>query len=224
MGTGNEKISGSNTGNSDILLGILEAIDSGKPVTQRAVASELGIALGLVNAYLKRCMKKGLVKVGEAPARRYVYYLTPKGFAEKSKLTASYLSHSFSFFRTARADCETVLEEAAKRKMLRLALVGVSDLAEIMRVCIRDQAVQLIAVVDPDKTGSWAGLPVVPRYEHLDGVDAVIITDLKAPQKIFEEAVRALGADRVFIPAMLNRRGPRKRMADLQSGSTSTSP
>lgn len=216
MAAGNGKVSRGDTGDSEIVLGILEAIDSGQPVTQRVVASELGIALGLVNAYLKRCMKKGLVKVGEAPARRYAYYLTPKGFAEKSKLTASYLSHSFSFFRTARSECESVLAEAAKRKMLRLALVGASDLAEIVRVCVRDQAVQLVAVVDPAKSGDWAGLPVVARYDQLDGVDAVIVTDLTDPRKVFDEAVLAMGPDRVFIPAMLQRRGPRKIAAASQ--------
>jgi DNA-binding MarR family transcriptional regulator len=221
MALGSGKVSQGDAGDSNIVLGILEAIDSGEPVTQRAVASELGVALGLVNAYLKRCMKKGLVKMTEAPARRYAYYLTPKGFAEKSKLTASYLSHSFSFFRTARADCEAVLDEAAKRKMPRLALVGASDLAEIMRVCVREQAVELVAVVDAEQNGSWAGLPVVRAYDDLDRVDAVIVTDLKAPQKAFEEAVQALGADRVFVPAMLRRHGPRKRASESNSRSTS---
>ena len=62
-----------------------------------------------VNAYLKRCVKKGLVKVSGAPARRYAYYLTPQGFAEKSRLTVEYLSSSFSFFRQAREDCSAVL-------------------------------------------------------------------------------------------------------------------
>jgi hypothetical protein len=59
----------------------------------------LGIALGLVNAYLKRCAKAGLIKIKQAPSSRYSYYLTPKGFVEKSRLTATYLSQSMSFFR-----------------------------------------------------------------------------------------------------------------------------
>ena len=78
-----------------IMLGLLDAVEQDRAQSQRHLASELGIALGLVNAYLKRCIKKGLVKVSEAPARRYAYYLTPKGFAEKSRLTVEYLSASF---------------------------------------------------------------------------------------------------------------------------------
>ncbi len=68
-----------------IVLGLLEYVGRGGEQSQRRLASELGVALGLANAYLKRCVKKGLVKVRQAPARRYAYYLTPRGFAEKSR-------------------------------------------------------------------------------------------------------------------------------------------
>ena len=60
-----------------IVLNLLKSVDDGAG-SQRRIAEELGIALGLVNAYLKRCVKKGLVKVSQAPARRYAYYLTPQ--------------------------------------------------------------------------------------------------------------------------------------------------
>src|SRR6516162_6164706 len=98
-----------------IMLGLLDAVEQERVQSQRHLASELGIALGLVNAYLKRCIKKGLVKVRQAPARRYAYYLTPQGFAEKSRLTVEYLSYSFSFFRRAKADCMAALESARGR-------------------------------------------------------------------------------------------------------------
>ena len=63
------------------------------------------IALGLANAYLRRCVRNGLVKMSQVPLNRYAYYLTPQGFAEKSRLTAEYLAVSFNFFRRARGDC-----------------------------------------------------------------------------------------------------------------------
>ena len=94
--------------NQRIMLGLLESVERDGGQSQRRLAAELGIALGLVNAYLKRCIKKGLVKVSEAPARRYAYYLTPHGFAEKSRLTVEYLGFSFSFFRRARAECAEI--------------------------------------------------------------------------------------------------------------------
>jgi DNA-binding MarR family transcriptional regulator len=78
-----------------IVLDLLTSVEQDGKRSQRRIAAELGIALGLVNAYLKRCVKKGLVKVHDAPARRYAYYLTPHGFAEKSRLTVQYLTDSF---------------------------------------------------------------------------------------------------------------------------------
>src|SRR5438445_8329748 len=86
---------------ADITLGMLNAVEENSVVTQRSLAKELGIALGLANAYLRRCVSKGLIKVTHAPANRYAYYLTPQGFAEKSRLTAQYLALSFDFFRVA---------------------------------------------------------------------------------------------------------------------------
>src|SRR5664279_857624 len=86
----------------EIVLGVLDAVERDQHVTQRHVAGELGIALGLANTYLRRCVRKGLIKMSQVPRRRYAYYLTPQGLAEKSRLTAQYLAHSFSFFRRAR--------------------------------------------------------------------------------------------------------------------------
>ena len=106
--------------NARIMLGLLESVERNGGQSQRRLASELGIAFGLVNAYLKRCVKKGLVKISEAPARRYAYYLTPQGFAEKSRLTVDYLAYSFAFFRQARADCANVLAVRHRTKAGRI--------------------------------------------------------------------------------------------------------
>src|SRR6195256_3270743 len=105
-----------------LMLGLLQSVERDGGQSQRRIAEDLGIALGLVNAYLKRCIKKGLVKVSQAPARRYAYYLTPQGFAEKSRLTVEYLSSSFSFFRQAKADCTQVFQLAREKNFQNLVL------------------------------------------------------------------------------------------------------
>ena len=64
------------------ILELLGAVERGD-ITQRRLSRELGIAVGLVNAYIKRCINKGYIKVKAIPPRRYAYYLTPKGFSEK---------------------------------------------------------------------------------------------------------------------------------------------
>src|SRR5437016_14137270 len=112
--------------NERIVLGLLSSVENDGERSQRRIAAELGIALGLVNAYLKRCVKKGLVKVHDAPARRYAYYLTPQGFAEKSRLTVEYLSSSFSLFRKAKEDYGRIFERAHALGFERIVLAGKS--------------------------------------------------------------------------------------------------
>jgi DNA-binding MarR family transcriptional regulator len=194
--------------NARIVLGLLELVERDSAQSQRKLASDLGIALGLVNAYLKRCVKKGLLKIGQAPARRYAYYLTPHGFAEKSRLTVEYLSSSFSFFRRAREDCSSVLKAARARGWNRIALIGVSDLAEIATICALEQGITIVAVVDP-KTGMdrFVGAPLVASLDAVPGdFDALVVTDLQATRESIKAALNAIGVERVFVPALLGLR------------------
>ncbi|MEK7815199.1 MAG: winged helix-turn-helix transcriptional regulator, partial [Pseudomonadota bacterium] len=82
-----------------LVLELLDAVGRKNDVSQRHLALHMGVALGLANSYLKRCIRKGFIKISEAPANRYLYYLTPTGFSEKSRLTAKYLASSFHFYR-----------------------------------------------------------------------------------------------------------------------------
>jgi len=187
-----------------IVLSLLNSVDDGAQ-SQRRIAEELGIALGLVNAYLRRCVKKGLVKVSEAPARRYAYYLTPKGFAEKSRLTVEYLSASFSFFRQAKADCTQAFILAKERNLRTLVLAGKSDLAEIAILSAVDTGVSIVAIVDPraDET-LFVGKPVVSSYDRLaESFDAVMITDVAGARAAFEDAARRYGSENVLLPRLL---------------------
>lgn len=197
-------------GDTRIVLELLDSIERDCAQTQRRLAEDTGIALGLVNAYLKRCVKKGFVKVRQAPARRYVYYLTPKGFAEKSRLTVNYLSSSLDFFRMAKRDCTEVYNESRRRGFTRLALVGQSDLAEICIICGLDVGVEVIAVVDgASVVGQFAGVRVVNSFDAVAGqVDAVVITDLIEPRRKWQFAVGRFGDDRVLVPQVL-RLGPK---------------
>jgi DNA-binding MarR family transcriptional regulator len=190
---------------NEITLGLLNAVHDNSQVTQRSVAQELGVALGLVNAYLKRCVKKGYIKVRQAPANRYAYYLTPAGFAAKSRLTAEYLSQSFTFFRNARQQCSEILASCTAQNWQRIALAGASDLAEITILCAAEFPVQLVGVLDKtaDSDVSFCGLPVADIPKKLGSLDAVVITDLIDPQSIYEGLVAHFPAERILAPGIL---------------------
>ncbi len=188
-----------------ITLGVLTAVEENSAITQRSVASELGIALGLTNSYLKHCVRKGYIKVSQIPRRRYAYYLTPQGFAEKSRLTAEFLSQSFHFFREARAQCIQALETCARIGRKRIALVGAGELCEIACLCSRDIAVNIIGIVDHHGVqGRVANLDVVTDLEVLGAIDAVVLTDLKTPQDSYFRLVARWPADRIMVPRLLN--------------------
>ena len=191
--------------NARIVLGLLESVERDGAQSQRKLASDLGIALGLVNAYLRRCVKKGLLKIGQAPARRYAYYLTPHGFAEKSRLTVEYLSSSFSFFRRAREDCSSVLQAAHARGWNRVALIGVSDLAEIAMLCALEQGITIVAVVDANcENTPFVGISIVKSIAAVPGgCDALVVTDLQATRESVQSMVNQLDSDRVLVPALL---------------------
>jgi DNA-binding MarR family transcriptional regulator len=191
--------------NARIVLGLLQSVERDGAQSQRKLASDLGIALGLVNAYLRRCVKKGLLKIGQAPARRYAYYLTPHGFAEKSRLTVEYLTSSFSFFRRAREDCASVLKAAHTRGWTRVALAGVSDLAEIATICALEQGITIVAVVDAASAQEkFVGTPVVKSVAAVPGgLDALLVTDLQATRETLRALAEEIDAERVLVPALL---------------------
>jgi len=190
------------------MLGLLNSVERGGEQSQRRLASELGIALGLVNAYLKRCIKKGLIKMREAPARRYVYYLTPTGFSEKSRLTLEYLTCSFFLFRQAKKDCMTILLGARARGISRIAIIGASELAEIATVCALDLGITVVAIVDPQSDlRRLVGFPVTKSLNDVDGtLDAVLVADMKATRATVDAVIARQGAERVLIPELLGLR------------------
>ena len=195
------------------MLGLLSAIERDSRVTQRSLSKDLGIALGLANAYLKRCVTKGLVKVRQVPLNRYAYYLTPHGFSEKSRLTAEYLTISFNFFRDARTQCATLLDSAVREKWRRIVLIGAGELAEIAILSAAEHPVEIVSVVD-DRVGHsrCAGVPIVADVAaalRAGGIDGFLVTDTQAPQAAYDRAADALAAtgyapDRILAPPMLH--------------------
>ena len=88
---------------NDITLRMLDELDREPDITQRTLSDRLGIALGLVNKYIKRLARKGHIKATTIPRNRVKYMLTPKGFSEKVRLTYEYMHYSINYFKDVRA-------------------------------------------------------------------------------------------------------------------------
>jgi hypothetical protein len=204
-----------------IVLGVLSAVEADFKTTQRKLSVDLGIALGLANAYLKRCVRKGWVKVSHVPMRRYAYYLTPQGFSEKARLTAEYLASSLEFFRRARNECAQLLSDARARNLRRFVLVGAGDLAEVVMLSAIEADVEILAIIDlTGESKHCAGKPVFASIEDLVAytranrvkADAVLVASL-APFEHVAELARALAIkpteQNILAPSILTLPIPR---------------
>lgn len=188
----------------ELVMELLDAVGKRSDVSQRYLARHMGVALGLANSYLKRCVRKGFIKVSEAPANRYLYYLTPKGFAEKGRLTASYLSNSFAFYRRASTSCAEAFTRCAQSGWSRIVLCGVSDLAEIASLQASQSQVEIVGIYDPHSDlARFIGRSVWRDLDEASAFDACVLTDLANSAASYAKLVDALGADRVVVPDIL---------------------
>lgn len=189
---------------TEITLGLLSAVDADTIHSQRSLSAELGIALGLTNAYVRRCVRRGWIKMSTAPANRYAYYLTPKGFAEKSRLTAQYLSNSLRFYRRARDEMDLLLAQAAARGWRRIALVGRSDLTEIAILCSLRQSIEIAGVIDPGANDTrFLHVPVLRSLADAGAVDGMVLTAMAGAQATYDGLSAEAGATPIAVPALL---------------------
>lgn len=190
-----------------LTLEILETIEKQDDVTQRHLADRLGVALGLANSYLKRCVRKGLVKIHQAPANRYLYYLTPKGFTEKSRLTAEYLSASFDFYRRASDSIVHLYRECSARNYHRILFCGISELAEIASLKALEHNITIIGTFDPDSPlENFLHHPVWHSLPGHENYDACLLTALVDKNNIYEFLQSQVESERILVPSILTHR------------------
>jgi DNA-binding MarR family transcriptional regulator len=186
-------------------LEILTAIEEGKPLTQRAVAKRLGMALGLANLYVKRLVTKGFVKVKEFPSKpaagkRFRYVLTPRGVAEKTRLTYTYMTYSLQLYRRARANLREAMASLPDRGMKRIVLYGTGDAAELAYLTLKEFGLEPVAVFAREGGGQFLGFGVrgVADLSH-EEFDGLIIATFERPEQHIAELARLGHAPEKFL-------------------------
>ena len=185
-------------------LEILTAIDEGEPLTQRALAQRLGVALGLANLYLKRLAKKGSIKIVEFPRKpaarkRLRYLLTPTGMAEKTRLTYEHITYSLDLYRRARQALRDSLSPLPERGAKRVALFGTGEAAEVAYLTLRELGLEPIGVFAREAGGHLLGFPVLGLADLTEtDADAVIVATFDRPEPVLAELIAAgLSRDRI---------------------------
>lgn len=169
-------------------LRILSAIEEGAPLTQRLLARRVGVALGLANLCLKRLARKGYIKVvhfNDKPAarKRLRYLLTPKGLAEKSRLSYEHLVYSLNLYRRTRQTLRESLGSLRERGMKRLALYGTGDAAELAYLTLKECGLEPIGVYAAAPGGEFLGFPVLPVAAlNVDEIDGLVVATFERPE------------------------------------------
>ena len=158
-------------------LTILNAIAENDRVTQRHLARELGVAVSLANLYLRRLAIKGFVRVINIQPNRLRYILTPKGIAEKSRLTFAYMCRTFDRYREARQALRDALRKLSLAGDKRIAFYGTGEAAEVAYLCLREAGLDLSAVFEGGDGETFLGVPV-RRVEDLVPIefDRIVVT------------------------------------------------
>lgn len=141
----------SNGGYRSFLL--LDEISKNNSVTQRDLSKKVGVALGLINSYMKNLASKGYITVSQIPSKRYKYYITPKGFKEKTRLTYEHLRNFTNLYKVARQDFRSLFSKLEGSNIKKLAFCGVGEVAEIAYLSLQETNLELISFVGDTVAG-----------------------------------------------------------------------
>jgi DNA-binding Lrp family transcriptional regulator len=159
-------------------LKLLEAVERDAHVTQRRLANRLGIALGLANLYVKRLMRKGYIKCVNVQPNRISYLITPRGIAEKARLTYEFMDYSLHLYKEVRQHLREVLQECAEAER-KVAIFGRGEAAELAYLSLKESGLEPVAIFDIEPGGAFLGIPVLPLEQHRNvNYDLMIVASL----------------------------------------------
>ncbi len=175
-------------------LRILETLERNPETTQASLAAQLGMAVGSVNWYLKRLIRKGYVKATKMERRRLKYFVTPQGLALKARLTAQYMEASLRAFRELRKAAQETLTQVRQRGHTAVRADGRGEAMEIFRLTCLEAGVRIEKDLSiPLPSVQAAGMSFVvewPGQTGQSGENMATIDPKAASQHYYEREAR----------------------------------
>ena len=131
-------------------LSLFNTVERKPEINQRQLARELDVSLGLTNTYFQRVLKKGWIRAQQVKPRRWLYFLTPQGALEKSRLSLSYMSRTLDSFRELKSKGDEYLRILSKKGVCGIHLCGEDDLTEVLSHCFYGVEIELLSMI-PEK-------------------------------------------------------------------------
>ncbi|MCJ8329073.1 MAG: hypothetical protein MJH11_03660 [Lentisphaeria bacterium] len=168
-------------------LRVMEQVEDSPRLNNRMVKEKLGVSVRLAHDILGRMVSKGLLHVTKHHARRWDYFLTPKGITEKARLTFDFLDFSMHFYHEARKLSSQLCKDLTILKKTNVSFIGAGDLAEIVYLGVQEWGMELTTVYDDEKAGKTFMKVDVKSIDEIaeDEADCIIIClyDRKQPKK-----------------------------------------
>lgn len=99
----------------DVHFRVLRLLESRPDASQREIAEELSVSVGVVNFCVKALIEKGHIKLANFKASKnklgYVYVLTPVGIAHRAQLATGFIKRKMAEFDVIRAELEQLCGE-----------------------------------------------------------------------------------------------------------------
>lgn len=165
------------------ILRLMGEVDRNGSRTQRELSRRLNVSVGLVNAFMKRLIEKGYFKAKTMPQNRLKYLLTPRGLAEKSRLTIEYLGYSVNFYREVKDLLLKKFEKLEELGIKSILFMGTGEVAELAYLYLQLTGIRLLGIVDERGNGrSFFGFRVegVSRLDIRDW-DCILVARLDDP-------------------------------------------
>lgn len=174
-------------------LQILDELANNDTLTQRDLSKKLGIALGLVNSYLKNLVAKGFITVKAIPPKRYAYYLTPKGFTEKTRLAYDLLQDYTRIYREAKSNFRKLFRDLEQKGVRSVLFAGADEVSEIAFITLQETQLLFTGIVDDEKGGSAFFNVLVTPLDNIVDVrsDAIVITSYLKREAMYRKLIRA---------------------------------
>ena len=184
-------------------LRLLEELERNPIISQRELSHKFGIALGVTNACIKRMVRKGWVRIRGFDHRRIGYYLMPKGFVEKSRLTFHLVSGIVQHYSELKQVIGERLLEIQRDGMKRIVFYGVSDEMEVAYVTLQGVNLKLVGIVEDDEKFEAQiifgfELEPVSRVQELKP-DCILITSLTENGQKRERVKKIYGLNSICI-------------------------
>jgi len=128
-------------------LTLFNTVENSPEINQRQLAQELDVSLGLTNTYFQRVLKKGWVRAKQVKPRRWLYFITPQGVLEKSRLSLSYMHRTLQSFRELKSKGDEHLRILSNKGVSGIHLCGDNDLAEVLSYCFSGFEIELLSVI-----------------------------------------------------------------------------